>query len=168
LHKKATSNTIAVSNVKTFQSGINITGDDYLSKCFARIKSDQTYNIFKYRSFLSSACCKIIPVEVINDKRFNPKYKLGEDALFMFSVSNKIRRIVLCEEDVIYYRRLRDGSASRSNYGIIDLITNAFSILVSYTVTYLRHPFQYNLILYISRFPAVIIRLNNILKMRKH
>jgi len=167
LHKNADDNKIAVSNVKTFKNDLNVLGDDYISKCFIKLRYNQKYNIFKYRGFLSTVWCKIIPVKIIGKHRFNRNFNIGEDCLFIFSISNGIKKIILSEEDAIYYRRLRDGSATRSTSGIDELLAHAVNSIISYTGIYLSNPFQYNLLFYFSRLFAIALEVFTSLKVNR-
>lgn len=167
LYKDVDDNIIAVSNLRTFRDNLNVLGDDYISRSFRKLKYDQKYNIFKYRGFLSCVWGKIIPVKIIGKYRFNRNYKIGEDSLFIFSISHKIGKIILCEEDVIYYRRLRDGSATRSPSGMDELLMRTFKTIISYTRILLQNPLQYNLLFYFSRLSAVILEVITRLKCKK-
>ena len=164
LYNGADEDVIAVSNVRTFREDLDDLGDDYISKCFKRLKYNQKYDIFKYRGFLSSVWGKIIPAKTIGENRFNPNFKIGEDSLFIFSISNRIKKIAVCEDNVIYYRRIRDGSATRSSTGIDETLINAFNSIISYTRIYLYKPFQYSSLVYFSRSIAIAIEVFNRLK----
>lgn len=167
LYKKIDENKIAVSNVKTFKNDLCALGDDYISRCFMKLKYNQKYNLFKYRGFLSSVCGKIIPVSIIGKNRFNRNFNIGEDCLFVFSISNRIREITLCEDNVVYYRRLRDGSATRCTSSIKELLAHAITTIISYTGIYLSKPFQYNLLFYFSRIFATVLEVFTRLNIRK-
>lgn len=156
LYKDVDENKISVCNVKTFIDDLTVLGDDYISKCFTKLKNDNNYNIFKYRGFLSSACCKIIPVKIIGKNRFNSNFSIGEDSLFIFLISNRIKRITLCEENVIYYRRLRDGSATRRTSGIDEVFVYVVISIIAYSRIYFCNPIRYNLLFYLSRLFAII------------
>jgi glycosyltransferase involved in cell wall biosynthesis len=164
LYRRGGEDIMVVSNVRTFRDNPAASAEDYISKSFRKLKNDQKYNAFKYRGFLSSACCKIIPMKVIGNKRFNCNFKIGEDCLFIFSISDRIKKITLSEEDVIYYRRLRDYSATRNRVGYDEIIWNGINAVISYTKIYLRNPFQYNALVYMSRVIATLTEVYNGLK----
>lgn len=148
---------IVVSNVLTFKDDINITDIDYLGIAYNKCAKRNNYNIFLYRSFLSSSCGKIIPKSLIANKRFNNKYILSEDSLFMFCISDKLKKINLANKSCIYYRRIRDNSASRTERSKYKLIANNLSLACSYTAIYLKAFYQYNFFLYVSRLVGLII-----------
>jgi glycosyltransferase involved in cell wall biosynthesis len=164
LYRRGGEDIIVVSNVRTFRDNPAASAEDYISKSFRKLKNDQKYNAFKYRRFLSSACCKIIPMKVIGNKRFNCNFKIGEDCLFIFSISDRIKKITLSEEDVIYYRRLRDHSATRKRVGNEEIIWNGINAVISYTKIYLHNPFHYNALVYLSRVIATLAEVYNGLK----
>lgn len=149
-------NSIAVSNVKTFDDHSKQFGSDYISKAFDYYSTHHTNSIFKKRKFLSSSCCKLIPKSIIGSCRFNPAYKIGEDSLFMFSISKSIEHIELASGATIYYRRLRSRSASHLKRKLKDRIFGIFSLIKAYTQLYLSNITQYNFFLFISRIVAII------------
>lgn len=66
------------------------------------------------RKFFSGPCMKLIPRSYIRDLRFNVDFTVGEDSLFMFAISDKIRDIAYTSKDAVYYRRRRENSATKS------------------------------------------------------
>jgi hypothetical protein len=58
------------------------------------------------RSF-STGWAKLIDRDIISNKRFDTRFQNGEDSLFMFSISNKIKKVQLSGKDSVYYRRVR-------------------------------------------------------------
>jgi glycosyltransferase involved in cell wall biosynthesis len=156
LYSSITSNSIVNSNVKTFTTDLNILGEDYISRCFNRCSKKRKYSLVKYRGFLSSVCAKMIPMVIINSFRFDNHLYLGEDAVFMFLISCNINQIRLTDNNATYYRRLRDGSASRKKQPIHIQLNNLFKSLWKYSAIYFSKPFKYDLGLYISRLAASI------------
>lgn len=132
------------------QEGIQ---EDYLTRKFEQCK-EQPYNIVKYRSFLSNICGKLIPLEIVKGKRFNPKYQIGEDSLFGFEISSRIKKMILANDDSIYYRRLRDDSASRKKQSKIKLLKNNTSLCFAYTRIYFKNIGKINFRFYLTRILA--------------
>lgn len=111
--------TIVVSNVMSFIDNIyEAKANDYISNAFAiaqrKYPNNIIPNVLKGRKFMSSSCCKIISRDDISTIRFDKNLHIGEDAFFMAGISHNINRIILAPSDVIYYRRLSAGSASRT------------------------------------------------------
>lgn len=146
--KLVSPNIIVASNVYSFYNSPTEKIIDYLS--YKGIKS----TIIQNRKYLSNACCKLIPKRIIGDKRFNPNFKNGEDALFMFSISDNIDKIVV-EKDSIYFRRLRNESASRKKISLWHRFVRITRQQIEYTKIYIRKPLKYNFILYLTRLLAV-------------
>ena len=142
---------IVVSNVYSFYNSIDEKLVDYLT--FGKVKY---HSLFYNRSYLSNACCKLISRQVIGKKRFDTNFCNGEDALFMFSISDRIRHLVKTKENCIYYRRLRENSASRKKRKPFKKAKDVFLQQVAYTRIYITGVFRYNLFIYLSRLLAVL------------
>ena len=109
----------------------------------------------KARKFLSGPCMKLIPTSFIRDKRFSEKFKIGEDSLFMFSISDRISEIVYTSKEAIYYRRRRKGSASSTIRPKGYLIKNNISLIKEFTKIYSSG--KYSTFFYLSRVVALMI-----------
>lgn len=148
---------IAVSNVATFvHRNDKKLGKDYISLAFDRFSNNPTNSLFKKRKFLSSSWCKLIPTGMIRERRFDAAFRVGEDALFMFEISDKIQDIALSQEDVLYYRRLRSGSASRKTYSVLSKAENRIRLVGAYISLYVKGITRYNVLFFLSRIVAVI------------
>lgn len=158
LLEKADEEVLVVSDEKVFVDNISQCSNGYISKAFQRFKSRDSRSIFQKRSFLSSSCCKIIPKASIGNFRFNPHFKIGEDSLFMFSISKNIKEIRLAD-DAIYYRRCRPGSASRAKKTILFKLKTCLMQVREYCRIYFKSPFQYNFFLFLSRLAASAIHM---------
>lgn len=128
---------LVVSDEKVFVDSIFQCSNDYISEAFHRFKSHDRNSIYLKRSFLSSSCCKIIPKTMIGNFRFNTRFKIGEDSLFMFSISKNVKEIKLAN-DAVYYRRCRLGSASRSKKEISFKLKTCFMQVREYSRIYFR------------------------------
>lgn len=158
LLEKVDEGVLVVSDEKVFVDNIFQCSDGYISKAFQRFKSRDSSSIFLKRSFLSSSCCKIIPKTLIGKFRFNLHFKIGEDSLFMFSISKDIKAIRLAN-DAVYYRRCRPGSASRSKKTMSFKLKIFFMQIMEYCRIYFRSPFKYNFLLFLSRLVASAIHM---------
>ena len=145
---------LAVSNVLAFRNGdISMVFKDYLSQAF--LQSTCTKSIFQNRKFFSSACGKLIFKDDIQNKQFNAKFFLGEDSLFMASISNRITKIEKANVDVVYYRRIRESSASRKRYSRSFILKNKIQLVKEYLRIYFSDIFNYNPLFFCSRIFAV-------------
>lgn len=156
LLEKADSGVLAVSNLLTFSDeDKNRFGSDYITYAYKNVKSN---SVFRCRSFLSSSCGKLIHKDIIGNRLFDVRLANSEDALFMFTISNRIDRIERADADAIYYRRLRKNSASRSHISMRNRFAFSVRLIGKFSLIYFRHPFSYNFFLYISRIVAVLYR----------
>ena len=105
----------------------------------------------KVRKYFSGPCMKLIPMSYIQDRRYDVRFKNGEDTLFMFLISDKFSKFSFTSTEAVYYRRNRLGSAvnvKRSSYEIIK--SNIFQIIL-YIKYYFSNPFKYNLHFFLTR-----------------
>ncbi len=79
-----------------------------------------TYNKFagkgkipfqKARKYFAGPWMKLIHRSCIRDRRFDVRFKNGEDCLYMFLISDKFKYVNFTSKNSIYYRRFREGSA---------------------------------------------------------
>lgn len=153
---KANPHQVVICNSKTFINDDDVSfGDDYISRSYSK-NIYKKYSIFRYRSFFSSVCAKLIPLHVIGDFRFDTRFRIGEDSLFGFQISKNIHKCVLSSADSIYYRRIREGSASRIEDKKLNKLKINFEMAIEYTKVYFSNPFQYDLKFYLSRLIAEI------------
>ncbi|CAM1368932.1 Glycosyltransferase group 2 family protein [Tenacibaculum soleae] len=149
---------IVVSNVVSFDEDIKNVEKDYLGEAFKNLKG-KPFNLFDQRKLLSSACCKAIDKNIIADRRFSLKHKVGEDSLFMASISDKIRDIKFTSNNAIYYRRIRFGSASRQKKTFKEKIKLRLPLVIDYIKLYLKYYPRYNFKFLLSRIVATSIHL---------
>ena len=150
-------NSIIASDVRTFGNSIDGYGIDYISRAYQKFTKIQTNSIFRKRSFLSSSCCKIIPKNLINDRRFEPRLKNGEDTLFMTALTNNLKDIVLASPETIYYRRIRESSATTTHRSVAYIINNKYRLIVMYIKLYLSDMTEFNLLFFLYRIICVIL-----------
>lgn len=155
----ASENTIACSNVVLMNTEKDELLPYFLSAAYVRCSKNRKLSLFNSRSFLSTVCCKLIPMSIIGKRRFDVKYKLGEDSLYMFSISDKIKRISLSTYNTIYYVRARPNSASRKHYSFYLRLRVALNLTASYIGIYIKSPFSYDFFLFASRVFATIVKL---------
>lgn len=157
LLQKATPKTMVISNIYTF-----ITDPKELRSNFFvcnQLKQKEMYNhasLFKNRSFLAFPVARIIHKDMVGRTRYDTRFKNGEDALFITSISNKIKDICFTDDDAIYYVRERLGSATRRKLSLCHLLKSTIMLLFAYISVYFTSPLTYNPLLFLSRLPGVI------------
>ena len=105
--------------------------------------------------YFSSPVMKMIHKDIIGGRRFNLKFKNGEDALFMFSISDKMRYVDFATNDAIYYRRHRNGSLVNSGRSRAKKMGNAMRLSLAYSSIFFSAPFRYSFSFYVNRVMAV-------------
>lgn len=103
------------------------------------------------RKYFSGPCMKLIPMSFIHGRRFDVRFRNGEDSLFMFLISDKIKKIAFTSKDATYYRRYRDNSAYTRGKTKREIISNKMSMIKAYISIYLKNPQKYSLFFFITR-----------------
>ena len=147
---------VSISNLLNFNDGENVFFKSSISANYDRIKDKDLCSIEEARSYFSGPVAKLFHRDVIGNRRFNLRFTIGEDTLFNFTVSNKIRKVKPTSPDAIYYRRVRPNSANFRRQSLFSLIKTMSKSIFEYTKLMLLHPFQYNFYFYISRCGGAI------------
>lgn len=122
------------------------------------IKNHQsvTPTLYQTRVFFNGPVMKLLHRDIIGERRFNPKFKNGEDNLMMFGISDRIKNIAFTSSSAIYYRRIRENSATTKRRSRFQRIKNSIKIMVEYCRYLSSRPFGYNPAFVLSRFAAEI------------
>ena len=151
---KGERHTLVVSKFLSFLDGnFGNFSNDYVTKAFDKTRSN---SLLSRRSFLSSSCGKLIHREIIGNRLFDVQLTNSEDALFMFTISDKINQIELADSDATYYRRVRGQSASQVRIPLKQRCFEGGRLLIKFSLVYLKSPLRYNFLLYCSRIVAII------------
>lgn len=142
LLKAADSHIVSVSNIKCFINCISTSSDYYISQAFEEYKDKQQVNGFQMRKFLSSACGKLIPREVIDHYIFDTGLKNGEDSVFMLEISKNIHAMKCVP--AIYYRRFREGSALTKHRSFGETTANYLHAFYRSLSLSFKQPLKYN------------------------
>lgn len=172
LYDKATPDTVSLCYPYAFKDGnidkqIHYTVTDAYYYCIEN-KCNNLSTIA--RKYFSGPCMKLIPMNIIGNRRYDKRFRIGEDSLFMFLISNKIKNIVLTSPKAIYYRRYRDTSASFINRSINEQIINNLRLIWEYIKIFMHG--GYNPSLFATRvasrvrelllFPIIRIKKNRV------
>jgi len=155
LYKEVCEGVIVISDVFSFVENITECGTDFFVCKYLENFSD-VCSLVRNRGFLAFPVAKMIPLSIIDNRKFDKRFKHGEDALFMTIISDKIRKFSLVKEGAVYYVRKRKGSATNRQECIYDLIKESSLLILAYMSWYLKHPFKYSFRLFFYRIPGVI------------
>lgn len=158
LYEKATPDTISLSYAYAFNDGsienqLSYAITDAYNYCSKR-KCKKLSSIV--RKFFSGPCMKLIPKSFIHGRRYDVRFKNGEDSLFMFLISDKICRIELTSKNAVYYRRYRANSAVTKKKNMMVIICNALKLISAYCRIYISNPFKYSMKFLILRILGTI------------
>ena len=159
LFSHANENDIVVSNVIQNNEQTDKEEEYFLTNAYYRNKNKSNISLLSVRSFLSNVCEKLIPIRVIGKERFSTDYHLGEDSLFMFTISKRIGKVILSSTDTLYYVNKRKNSASHRHHRYKDRLVLAIRLTSTYTRTYIKEIRQYNFLFYATRIMATLRKL---------
>lgn len=146
LYAKSDDKTIAVSNSFAFNDGYPEKLLNYeMTSAFNTYSPNGRMSSSKVRRFFSGPCMKLISMSFIQGRRFDVRFKNGEDSLFMFLISDKYKYVDFTSSNAIYYRRYREGSAVKSKMNKKYVLKNSFKMMGEYTRIFLSHPFRYSI-----------------------
>lgn len=153
LYEKATPDTVSLCYPYAFNDGDIEKQLPYsITKAYDYICKHKCKNLSSMaRKFFSGPCMKLIPMSFIHDRRYDVRFKNGEDSLFMFLISDKIDKVSFTSKDAIYYRRFRENSACTRSKTKREIIANKMNMIKAYISIYLRKPQKYSLLFFITR-----------------
>lgn len=155
LLKIASPDTVAVSNIYAFNDGNDEEVKSSIADCFKEFNHLKiTKFSYKHRRYFNGPCMKLIHKDIIRDVKFNTNFKNGEDCIFMLEISDKIKNIAFTNNNAIYFRRYREGSALMSKKTMWYMLKNSFKINLVYTRIFLKRPFSYSFWFYLTRIFA--------------
>ncbi|WP_308234916.1 glycosyltransferase family A protein [uncultured Prevotella sp.] len=158
LYEKATPDTVSLCYPYAFNDGYLDEQLPYrISDAFKYcVKNKCTKISSKVRKFFSGPCMKLIPFSFIQNRRFDKRFKNGEDSLFMFLISDKIHNVAFTSKNAIYYRRIRVGSASNQKRVFKTILTSQMLITKEYFKIYLTNTPKYNFSFFLTRIMGAI------------
>ena len=158
LYQKATPNIVSLCYPYAFNDGDIETQIQYgLTTVYNEYhkRSNNTINS-KVRKYFSGPCMKLIHKDIIGNRRFDVRFKNGEDSLFMFLVSNGIHNVEFTSSNAIYYRRYRKGSAIMRKRTFLQKLSNALKIIREIIKIYWSNPKAYSMLFLVTRILGVV------------
>lgn len=113
-------------------------------------------NFYQLRSFLAFPVAKLIHRNIIGNHYFDSHFANGEDALFITSITDNLSSLNFTSPDTIYYVREREGSATRKKMNVRKISIDTIRLIYAYISIYVSNIRKYNLLLFLSRIPAVL------------
>ncbi len=147
----ASSTTVSLCYPLMFEDGTKNFQTFRITKSYNTLCNKENVDVYQARKFFSGPVYKLIHRSIISNSRYTTKLSKGEDTLFMFLISNKIKNVTFTTTNAIYYRRLRLESATFKKRSIIGRVKSNLIEMFYMTSYYIKDPFNYNLKLYITR-----------------
>ena len=152
LYKAASPNIVSLSNAVAFIDGdVKVNISFTLSREFEQKSSREIQHLLIGRRYFAGPCMKLIHYSIIRDKKFDVRFKNGEDSIYMFLISDKIEGIRFTSPNAIYYRRYRENSAVTQQRSLAQRFTNAMRMIREYIKIYVNSPHTYSFRFFITR-----------------
>lgn len=156
LYTKTDENTIALSYQLAFKDGKEGFFPYYITREYKKKAKNKVLPFYECRRHFNRPTYKLLSRAAIGDRRFDVSISNGEDALFMFLVSDRFKYVTFTTKNAVYYRRYREGSAISLRGNKVQRINNALRLIIKYFVIYLKHPFSYNIYFMFSRIVGTL------------
>lgn len=155
LLKVSSSTCIGCANSFAFVNDLSEQKKKFMSIAFERCKN-KSYSLYTYRQFLSPPWGKLFHRDIICSTRFSVSLKKSEDSVFCLQLTPRIKEMKLTVNTAIYYQRMREGSAMRTKHSVWNEFTQLIKIECEYLSVWLKHPFSYNFLFFLSRMAASV------------
>ena len=153
LYEKADSETISLCYPHAFNDGDVETAVPYpMRNVYEDLHDKNNIRISsKVRKYFSGPWMKLIPMNFIQGRRFNKEFAIGEDAVFMFLISDCFEKFSFANKEAIYYRRFRQNSAITTRRNRRAVLKNSLRLIWNYSCIYMRNVLSYNMCFYFTR-----------------
>lgn len=151
LYEKANSDAVSLCYPYAFNDGHVEKQLPYsITKAYDYCCNNKSNNLSSMvRKYFSGPCMKLIPMSFIHDRRYDVRFENGEDSLFMFLISDKIKKVAFTSKEAIYYRRYRENSATMRQKPILSVVKNQCNMIMAYGSIYFRHPLSYKFVFFL-------------------
>lgn len=125
--------------------------ENALHQVFISKSCRRLYRIFSVKRFYGAPVRKLISRDIIGDRRFDIHFKNGEDTLFFFLISDRIKYSRPAKASAIYYRRCRPSSAHFRQKMRKEKIRLGIDLMKTLCKYYFKAPMHYNFPFFITR-----------------
>lgn len=154
LFSKVTLDTVAIAKPLRF-----VNSGDYFSyrttDKFDNALNHQQDDIFAVRTLYSFVAAKLIHRDIIGNKKYDTSFRNGQDSIFMFEITDKVRYSVLCP-DCVYYCRTRQLSNYNTQTRKMKVI-KGFRMFFKFLGVWINNPCAYNFKFFLSRLVASLL-----------
>lgn len=151
LYDNSSKERVAISNTVAFDDVTkNVLNSYVVAKDFDKCFWKKTISLVDARRFMAGPVRKLIHKDIIAKRRFDIRFKNGEDTLYMYLISDKIRQISCTSKNAIYYRRIRGSSANTRRRTFSNRLKNSLNLIKEYSRIYISSTRNYNFRLYVA------------------
>lgn len=150
LLSKADKDTVSLCYPLSFIDGTKRYEPYYITKDYCKYSRVGKVLFYKPRRFFAGPVYKLIHRDIIGDRRFDVRFKNGEDSLFMFLISDKMKNVEFASKNAIYYRRERQNSASSDESNLLFTLKNRKNLIIEYSKIYFNNRKEYKISFYWS------------------
>lgn len=151
LYEKSSLDTIALCYPYAFKDGSIKQLPYYITAQYDVVYSKERQEYKKARKYFSGPCMKLISASCIQDRRFDLRFKNGEDSLFMFLISDKFKWVRFTSKNAIYYRRVRSFSATMRKRNFVKKLKNTLNLISEYVRIYCHKRHNYSTTFFLTR-----------------
>ncbi len=157
LYEKAGANTVSLAYPFAFEDGDEKNQLNYrITEEYNLLSPFEKLEFYKARKYFSGPCMKMIKRDIIGYHRFDKRLKNGEDTLFMFEISDKIKYVSFASKESIYYRRFRSNSATTTNRSTKTKVRDNLVGLSAYFSIYFKNIKGYKFGFFLTRVLGAI------------
>ena len=152
LYRAATRSIVSFSDAVSFDDETKQYDiENALHQVFISKSCRRLYRIFSVKRFYGAPVRKLISRDIIGDRRFDIHFKNGEDTLFFFLISDRIKYSRPAKASAIYYRRCRPSSAHFRQKMRKEKIRLGIDLMKTLCKYYFKAPMHYNFPFFITR-----------------
>lgn len=146
---------VVFADSRAFVDGSDVWKPNYTPHVtYSRCAPAEDQNLLHVRAIFNGPCMKLLPKDLIADVRFDKSLSVGEDDLFIFQCSRRIKRIAYSSPEAVYYRRYREASLTTRPRSAGFWVGHTVKHIGKYAASWAKHPFSYNFIFFASRIMA--------------
>lgn len=151
LYDKANNKTVSLCYPLSFIDGTDDYQPYYITQDYNKYHDLVDCRYTQAKKYFAGPVYKLIHRDIIGNRRFDVRFKNGEDSIFMFLISDRMDRVAFTSTSAVYYRRIREGSAVLKQKNIWYVFSNVVKRIMAYTGIYIKHPFAYSFTFYLTR-----------------
>lgn len=144
----ASKDTVSLCYPLAFEDGTHVTFPYSITQNYHSNYKRGKQSFIRARKFFSGPVYKLIHRDIIGSRRFNTKFRNGEDSLFMFYISDRLKYVDFTSKNAVYYRRIRSSSANQTQT-IAYVISNCYKMFIEYSNIFFRNCRTYSFKYYV-------------------